>query len=135
MRPHANRLEPTTLCRPAPNWPDSSSPVTIWHRQLEAGGSWGRSSLCQSYDEDAVGEERIGKVQIEHRYEYIDKYVAVQSWPALSAPFILQKIFAARRSWSLAKLYRVQDKPEKESVGTGLCSRISLQGFVGVRQP
>ena len=40
------------------------------------------------------GMERIGKVQIEHRYEYIDKYVAVQSWPALSAPFILQKIFA-----------------------------------------
>ena len=78
--------------------------------------------------------ERIGKVQIEHRYQYIDKNVAVQSWPALSAPFILQKIFAARPSCFLVKLYRVQDKPEKESVGTGLCSRISLQGFVGVRQ-
>ena len=73
--------------------------------------------------------ERIGKVQIEHRYEYIDKYVAVQSWPALSAPFILQKIFAARRWWSLAKLFRGRETRERElghrplqqDISAGIC--------------
>ena len=56
MRPHANRLEPTSFRRLAPNWPDSSSPATTWRRQREAGGSWERSSLCQSYDEGAMGD-------------------------------------------------------------------------------